>query len=140
MTADQNGSSPPPAHPRPGARVVMFSDFYSDIDAIEASVRSLASGGATGALVQICDPAEEEFPYRGRVEFRDLESRDRLTFGDTGALAASYKTQYAAHRRALETLSQSAGWTFIAHRTDRPPHHALLALFTALGDMRQWAA
>ncbi len=140
MTANQEGSAPPPAHPRPGARVVMFSDFYSDIDAIEASVRALSTSGASGALVQICDPAEEEFPYRGRVEFRDLESRDRLTFGDTGALAASYKAKFAAHRNALETLSQAAGWTFIAHRTDRPAQHALLALFTALGDMRRWSA
>ncbi len=140
MATDQTGSAPPPAHPRPGARVVMFSDFYSDIDAVASSVRTLAAGGATGALVQICDPAEEEFPYRGRVEFRDLESRDRLTFGDTGALAASYKSQFATHRRALETLAQGAGWTFLAHRTDRPAHHALLALFTALGDMRQWTA
>ena len=90
--------------------------------------------------MQICDPAEEDFPYNGRVEFRDLESQERLTFGDTGALAKSYKSQFAAHRSALESLSQNAGWTFIAHRTDRPPQHALLALFTALADMRRWSA
>lgn len=132
-------SAPPPAHLSAGARVVMFSDFYADIEAFEASIRSLARAGATGALMQICDPAEEEFPYRGRVEFRDLESRDRLTFGDTGALGGAYKTKFAAHRRALEALAQGAGWTFIAHRTDRPAHHALLALFTALGDLRRQA-
>ncbi len=136
----EDHSSPPPAHLPVGARVVMFSDFYADIEALEASIRSLANAGATGALVQICDPAEEEFPFRGRVEFRDLESKDRLTFGDTGALASTYKTQFAAHRRALEGLAQGAGWTFIAHRTDRPAHHALLALFTALGDLRKGQA
>lgn len=140
ITTTDTGPTPPAAHPRPGERIVLFSDFYTDIDAVEQSVRSLSDGGANGALVQICDPAEEEFPYHGRVEFRDLESRDRLTFGDTAALSASYKTQFAAHRSALENISRKAGWTFIAHRTDRAAHHALLALFTALGDMRRWTA
>lgn len=136
----EKSSAPPPAHPAPGSRIVMFSDFYTDIEAIESSIKALAAAGASGALVQICDPAEEEFPYQGRVEFRDLESRDRLTFGDTGALAGAYRAQFATHRRALEGLSQAAGWTFIAHRTDNSPHHALLALFTALGDIRRWMA
>lgn len=140
LTDAKGGAAPPPAHPRPGARIVMFSDFYSDMDAVDASVRALAGGGASGALVQICDPAEEDFPYSGRVEFRDLESRERLTFGDTGALAKSYKSQFAAHRGALQSLAQNAGWTFIAHRTDRPAQHVLLALFTALADMRRWSA
>lgn len=140
LSQDSNTSAPPPAHPRAGSRIVMFSDFYTDLDAVDASVRDLSAGGATGVLVQICDPAEEDFPYDGRVEFRDLESRDRLTFGDTGALSVSYKAQFAAHRSALESLSQNAGWTFIAHRTDRPAQHALLSLFTALGDMRRWTA
>ena len=139
LTPSEKASAPPPAHLAPGARVVMFSDFYTDIEAIETSIKGLARAGATGALVQICDPAEEEFPYRGRTEFRDLESRDRLTFGDAGSIGGAYKTQFAAHRQALKTLAQGAGWTFTAHRTDRPAHHALLALFTALGDMRRQA-
>ena len=140
LTEKETASTPPPAHPPSGARIVMISDFYTDLAAVEASVKTLAAGGASGALVQICDPAEEDFPFRGRVEFRDLESRDRLTFGDTGALADAYKTQFAAHRSALENIARGAGWSFIAHRTDKAAHHALLALFTALGDMRRWKA
>ncbi len=139
MSETAASSVPPPAHPAPGARIVMFSDFYTDVSGVEKAVRDFASRGANGALVQICDPAEEEFPYRGRVEFRDPESRDRLTFGDAGALSADYKSQFAAHRRALENLARSTGWTFIAHRTDRTANRALLALFTALGDLRRQA-
>jgi uncharacterized protein (DUF58 family) len=137
-TDSSEASAPPPAQLPSGARVVMVSDFYTDIGAVEGAVRAFAGAGAKGALVQLCDPAEEEFPYRGRIEFRDTESRDKLTFGDTGALAVQYRAQFAAHRRALQALAQQTGWTFIAHRTDRGAHHALLALFTALGDMRRW--
>jgi len=131
-------SSPPTAHLPPGARVVMISDFFTDPGAIEKAVTSLAAAGAHGALVQICDPAEEEFPFQGRVEFQDLESKDRLVFGETGALGKEYKAKFAAHRDALTALTRKAGWTFITHRTDRPAQTALLALFAALGDARQW--
>ena len=129
-------SSPPPAHLPIGARVVMFSDFFTDIEAIEASIHSLTAAGASGVLVQICDPAEEEFPFAGRIEFKDPESADRLTFGETASVSTAYKETFAAHRNALSALARKAGWTFISHRTDKPPQTALLALFTALGDMR----
>lgn len=135
-----DASAPPPAHPPAGARIVMFSDFYTDLEAVDGAVKALAGAGAHGALIQLCDPAEEDFPYRGRVEFRDTESTERLTFGDAAAMNEAYKTRFSAHRGALETLTRQAGWTFITHRTDKPAHNALLALFTALGDMRRWVA
>ena len=132
-------AAPPPAQLPPGARVTLISDFFTDIGAVEKAVTALASDGAAGALVQICDPAEEDFPFDGRIEFKDLESRDRLIFGETGKLGPAYKAKFAAHREALAALARKVGWTFIAHRTDRPAQTALLSLFTALGDMRVWA-
>ncbi|MEO1243003.1 MAG: DUF58 domain-containing protein [Pseudomonadota bacterium] len=131
-------STPPPAHLPPGGRVVMISDFFADIDALGKSVSALAAAGATGALVQVCDPAEEDFPYEGRVEFKDLESRDRLIFGETGSLERDYRKKFAAHRDALANVARTAGWTLITHRTDNPVQTALLALYTALGDARLW--
>lgn len=127
-------SAPPPAHPPAGSRVVMLSDFYTDLEEIERSVADLANRGAKGALLQICDPAEEDFPYAGRVEFRDVESAARLILGKADAMAAEYRACFAAHRDALENLALKSGWTFIAHRTDRPAQAALLALYQALGD------
>lgn len=135
---DDASSTPPPAHPPPGARIVMFSDFFTQLENIEIVASALASSGAKGVLVQICDPAEEEFPFSGRVEFKDMESRDRLIFGETGSLHAAYQAKFSAHREALFTLARKTGWSFIAHRTDRPAQSALLALYTALGDMRVW--
>lgn len=123
---------------QPGARVVFMGDFYTNPDAIDAAVSAYANNGAVGAIVQICDPAEEDFPFTGRVEFSDLESQDRLVFGDTRSLQTDYKQAFQAHRARLETIASKSGWSFIAHRTDKPPQTALLALFTALGDARLW--
>lgn len=131
-------SAPPVASAPTGARIVMASDFFTDPGAVENAVAALAGAGAKGALLQICDPAEENFPFGGRVEFRDLESKDRMIFGQTSAVADAYKAAFAAHRASLTEIARKAGWTFIAHRTDKPPQSALLALFTALADMRKW--
>jgi len=133
---DDSACAPPKAHLPPGARVVMFSDFFTQPALVKDAVEALAAAGAKGALVQICDPAEEEFPFGGRVEFLDPEGRDRLIFGETEKLRAAYKSKFAAHRAALNALARKASWTFIAHRTDRAAQTALLSLFAALGDMR----
>jgi len=133
-------SAPPVAQVARGARIVFFSDFFTDPARIEAAALAYANEGATGALVQICDPAEEAFPFEGRVEFRDMESADRLVFGETGSLRRAYREKFNAHRASLEALARKTGWTFLAHHTDRPAQTALLSLFTALGDARLWTA
>ena len=129
-------SVPPVAHLPVGARIVMISDFFSDVTAIRNSVDTLASEGAKGVLLQLCDPAEEDFPFHGRVEFADLESADKITFGETRSIQSAYKDNFAAHRKEVEFLARRAGWTFITHRTDKPPQTALLALYAALGDIK----
>lgn len=131
-------SAPPLTTVPTGARIVMASDFFTDPQGVEKAVAALAGAGAKGVLLQICDPAEENFPFDGRVEFRDLESRDRMIFGQTSAVADAYKAAFAAHRDSLTAIARKTGWTFIAHRTDKAPQAALLSLFTALADMRKW--
>lgn len=125
---------PGPAAAPPGARVVFLSDFYTDADTLRAAVAHFANAGAVGVLMQICDPAEEDFPFAGRVEFRDLESRDRMIFGDAADVGARYREQFAAHRDMIAAIAAGAGWSFVSHRTDRPPQTALMALYMAVGD------
>lgn len=133
---DDDASEPPPAPIGAHARLVFISDFFTDLSAIAAAVSRAASLGAKGVMVQIVDPAEEVFPFEGRTEFLDVESRRTLTFGDAAALGDSYRREFAAHRRALAELAGQFRWTFIAHRTDAPASAALLAIYEALADPR----
>ena len=121
-----------------GARAVFVSDFYTNLEKIDRSVAAFSNAGAKGILLQICDPAEEDFPFEGRVEFKDLESNDRLTFGETGSLQTSYKEKFHQHRDGLVSIARKYGWSFTAHRTDNSPQTVLLSLFTALSDLRGW--
>lgn len=140
VKTDTDQSAPPMTHVARGARIVLLSDFFTSFDKIEAAASAYANEGARGALVQICDPAEEAFPFEGRVEFKDMESSDRLIFGETGSLRRSYQEKFNAHRAKLEGLARKTGWTFLSHHTDRPAQTAILSLFTALGDARLWNA
>lgn len=129
-------AAPPSADIAFGARVALFSDFFLDPVALERAVTDYAGAGAQGLLVQIVDPVEEDFPFKGRTDFEDLESPERLLFGDAGSVAAAYRERFKAHRAALRGLAQRFQWSYIAHRIDRPAETALFALFTAMTDLR----
>lgn len=129
-------STPPPVEASAGSRVVYFGDFYAEPEAVARTISSCAAAGAGGALVQIVDPAEEDFPYSGRLEFADMESPQRMIFGDAAAARASYREKFAGHRAALADSCRRYGWSFIAHRTDRPAQTCLLALYAALEKRR----
>lgn len=134
----EHSSIPPKSELPTGARIVLVSDFFVDLEKLREAVNLYTAAGASGALLQICDPAEEEFPFSGRVEFADMEGPEKIIFGRAGSVTEKYKEKFAAHRQALKDYAKNAGWTLISHRTDKSAQSALLALFTALGDTRIW--
>jgi len=62
-------SLPPSFAPSALAEIVVVSDFWSPMPEVRATLSQLSATGAHGHTVQIVDPAEETFPYSGRVEF-----------------------------------------------------------------------
>jgi uncharacterized protein (DUF58 family) len=120
--------------PQSGARIVWISDFLFARETVDAGIRGFAAAGVEGLAVMIADPAEEDFPFGGRTEFADLESSARLLFGKAETLGERYRRRYLAHRAAVAETAGRYGWRFIAHRTDRAAHLALLALYAALSD------
>ena len=114
------------------AEIVIASDFLSPLAETLALIESLAPRGVRGHLVEVCDPAEETFPYSGRVEFRDPETGERLVTGRAGDLGEDYRNAFMARRAELRRAALRAGWTHVVHRTDRPASEALVALHMRL--------
>lgn len=117
---------------RRGADLVLASDFLDTPQETAAWLDPLARLGARVHLVEIADPAEEEFPYAGRTEFRDPESDLRLTAGRAEAVAAGYRALYQARRQELMARCARLGWSYSISRTDRPASTALARLHTML--------
>ncbi|HJW41166.1 MAG TPA: DUF58 domain-containing protein [Rhizomicrobium sp.] len=111
------------------AQFVWFSDFLSPLPAIEATLRRLAHSAVTGELVHIIDPAEEDFPFSGRMRFEDTKGALSETIGRAETVASAYRARFKAHAETVGALARRLGWSYIAHRTDRRPETALIALY-----------
>ena len=126
-------SLPPNFAPSPLAEVVLLSDLWSDIGDIRRTITQLSGSGAHGHVVQIVDPAEETFPYWGRVEFVEPEGFGRITAGRAETWRTDYTARVERHRAEIRAETDRLGWSFIIHRTDRPASELLIALHARIG-------
>jgi uncharacterized protein (DUF58 family) len=122
--------------PRAG-QLVLIGDFLAPLDGTNAAVARFAGSGLRGHLLQIVDPVEEDLPFVGRVRFEGVEERDELLISRVETVRADYAERFRRHRDGLAAIARAVGWTFGHHRTDRPPHVALLALYAALSADRR---
>lgn len=117
--------------------MVVISDFLGDGEKIIEQIALVSKRGTMGHLIEVSDPAEETFPYTGRVEFSDPETDMRLIAGKASSVAEEYVKAYRARRQALSEQIRRLGWSFINHRTDQPASSALGALHGFLSGMKQ---
>jgi uncharacterized protein (DUF58 family) len=121
-------SLPPAFVPTALSEIVVLSDFWSPAGEIAAMLAGLSASGAHGTLVQIVDPAEETFPYAGRVEFVEPEGGGAITAGRAERWAEDYVARVAAHRDEIRREAAGLDWLFTVHRTDRSAAELLLFL------------
>jgi uncharacterized protein (DUF58 family) len=126
-------SLPPSFAPSPLAEVVVLSDLWSPIADVHATIAQLSATGAHGHVVQIVDPAEETFPYSGRIEFLEPEGGGAITAGRAETWREQYEARLVRHRAEIRVETDRLGWSFAIHRTDRPATDLLLWLHSSMG-------
>ena len=126
-------SLPPNFAPAPFSEVLLLSDLWSPVAEFRKAIGQLAANGARGHVVQVVDPAEESFPYAGRVEFVDSEGLGSVTAGRAETWRADYQALVANHRAALRAEAEQFGWSFTVHRTDKGPTDLLFAIHARMG-------
>ena len=85
-------------------------------DSQRSSAR-LSATGAHGHVVQIVDPAEESFPYSGRIEFVEPEGGGSITAGRAESWRSDYQRARRASPRANSRRDRPARLELC-----RPPH------------------
>jgi uncharacterized protein (DUF58 family) len=130
-------SLPPTFAPSPLSEVVMLSDLWAPIGEVRSTIAQLSATGAHGHVIQIVDPAEESFPYSGRIEFIEPEGAGSVIAGRAETWRADYQGIVARHRAAIRAETDQRGWSFAIHRTDRPASELLLVLHSRMGDNAQ---
>ena len=106
--------------------IVLISDLLEPPDRLLRGLRYFRHRGHDVIVLQVLDEAEVNFPFRGAVEFQDLESGRRLRT-ETGDVRASYLREFARHQEALRDGCRSAGMDYQLMRTDEPFSRALTA-------------
>ncbi len=115
--------------------LVLIGDFLDPAARIMGRLGPLARRGLRGHVVEIADPAEENFPFAGRTEFTDPETGEKLTAGRAEILREAYRQAYFARRDGLGQSLRHMGWTFTPHRTDHLASEALVAVHMYLSGM-----
>lgn len=113
-------------------RMVFISDFLGDLAPLETALARAADQGVTGALLQILDPAEEEFPFDGRTIFQSMGGSLRHETLRAADLRARYLDRLAERKDRLAALARHAGWHWHCHHTGAGAQAALLWLYRAL--------
>ncbi|MBR1218187.1 DUF58 domain-containing protein [Bradyrhizobium sp. U87765 SZCCT0131] len=125
-------SLPPSFVPSPLSEILVLSDFWTPIGEIRTMLAGLSASGAHGMLLQVVDPAEESFPYSGRVQFVDPEGGGEITAGRAETWASDYVARVARHRAEIRAETNRLGWLFSIHTTSRSAADLLLVLHGSL--------
>jgi uncharacterized protein (DUF58 family) len=133
----ERASLPPSFAPSPLSEVVLLSDLWVPMSEVRGKITQLSATGAHGHVIQIVDPAEESFPYSGRVEFIEPEGGGSVTAGRAETWRNDYQAIVERHRAAIRAEADLRGWSFAIHRTDRPASELLLVLHSRMGDNTQ---
>ncbi len=123
----------PPYCPLPRhGQVILIGDFLLPPDEIATRIAAFAARGVTGLFLQIVDPAERDFPFRGRIRFEGFENEGDMVLGRVQSARDAYRSKFSLHCEALQEVARSTSWVYQRHITDRSPESALLNLYTAL--------
>jgi uncharacterized protein (DUF58 family) len=133
----ERASLPPSFAPSPLSEIVMLSDLWVPMGEVRNTIAQLSATGAHGHVVQIVDPAEESFPYSGRIEFIEPEGAGSITAGRAEIWRSDYQGIVERHRAAIRAETDLRGWSFAIHRSDRPASELLLVLHSRMGDNAQ---
>lgn len=121
-----------PAH----GRALFVSDYLGDLTGVSDALTRAADRGVRGAIVQVLDPVEEDFPFDGRSIFTSMGGGLRHETLKAGDLRARYLARLAERKDRLAGLARLTGWQFTTHHTDTSATVALLWIYHALSGGR----
>ena len=111
-----------------------ISDFLGPEDVLMAELAAIAQRCHQGALIQVLDPQEVAFPFRGRVIFESMAKSLEYESHKAQGLNEAYQARLRDRQEALARFCRRVGWQFTTHVTDHAPAPVLLWAMNAIGD------
>jgi uncharacterized protein (DUF58 family) len=116
------------------SKVVIASDFLGSLENWTKELATLAARPTQGILLHVIDPAEQAFPYKGRLQLKmpGLKDVKSLLVGRAENAQESYQNRFDQHIADIDKLAKRIGWQVVRHQTDKPATLALNQLFGLL--------
>ena len=108
---------------------IILSDCLVEQNKLMERYKKITSNGAKGHIIQILDPAEETFPYRGRTEFHSYHEDTNILIDRADDIKTEYKTQLQNLKESLKQQLAFLNWSFLTHHTDQNTTIPLLAVY-----------
>ncbi len=105
--------------------LVLISDCFADAPTLIRALTHFRHAKHEVLVLQILDPDELEFPFRGRIRFRNLELADDHEEVDAAALAAAYREGFRQHQQQLRDGCGRFRIDHVVLTTDTPVAEAL---------------
>jgi uncharacterized protein (DUF58 family) len=96
-----------------------------DVPSISRALAQFRASRHEVLFFQIMDPDELDFPFSGRIQFRDLENASNEHTVDARSLRAAYLDRLEQHETALRDACRKNRVDLIPITTDRPFADAL---------------
>ena len=134
QTNEENDIPKLPIHrgkPLPkGSHVFMLSDFLCPLSDIAKSISSLHNAGVKGHIIQILDPAEIEFRFKGHIKLKGMEGPGSHTIQQGESAKEEIEERIHKHIHDVEQMVKKIpGWNYSIYITDQPLHEALVPLY-----------
>lgn len=105
--------------------VMVFSDLLTDPDQVIRSLHRIKHRGHDVIVFHILDAAEADFPFRGMVEFEDLESPRKMVI-DSDGIRADYLEALEQFRDRFRKECAAMNVDYVPLHTGMPFDRALM--------------
>jgi len=99
--------------------VILISDLFDDLDRLTAGLKHLAWRGHDVAVLQVIDPAEEDFPFEDPTRFVGLEGEpDQVV--EPRVLGDAYRAEFRSFLASVTARCRGLQMDHMVLRTDLP--------------------
>jgi uncharacterized protein (DUF58 family) len=99
--------------------IVLLSDLFDEPESLETAMARVNHRRHDMLVMQVVDPAEEDFPFRDPGDFVGMEGEGRLKL-DPPAIRRAYLEAWEAHNARLEEAARKFKFDFTRLRSDQP--------------------
>ncbi len=115
---------------------VFVSDFLGNIEVLEERMHEAAASGVRGVCLQVLDPVEESFPFRGRAIFRSVGGTLEYETLQAADLAERYLARLAERKARVQNQCRKTGWQYACHHTHESAQMAVMWLYNVIEGLR----